>query len=81
MKNKRRLSIDYFEKKMKKLHKHNNIFTDYDIHHTQLTSLLQTTSFNGLSTTDRSNRSNISHNDKDYFLISVKDFGTIIKSE
>ena len=74
MKNKRRLSIDYFEKKMKKLHKHNNRFTDYDIHHTQLTSLLQTTSFNGLSTTDRSNRSNISHNDKDYFLISVKDF-------
>ena len=55
MKNKRRLSIDYFEKKMKKLHKHNNRFTDYDIHHTQLTSLLQTTSFNGLSTTDRSN--------------------------
>ena len=47
MKNKRRLSIDYFEKKMKKLHKHNNRFTDYDIHHTQLTSLLQTTSFNG----------------------------------
>ena len=74
MKNKRRLSIDYFEKKMKKLHKHNNRFTDYDIHHTQLTSLLQTTSFNGLSTTDRSNRSNISHNDKDYFFISVKAF-------
>ena len=76
MKNKRRLSSDYFEIKMKKMHKHNNRFTDYDIHHPELTSLLQTTSFNGLSTTERSNRSHISHNDKDYFLISVKDFLT-----
>lgn len=77
MKNKRCLSIDFFENKMKKIHKHKKKFTDIDIHHTDLTSLLQTTSFNGMSTTDRSNKSHLSHNnDKDYYLTSVKNFLT-----
>lgn len=76
MKNKRCLSIDIFEKKIKKMHHHKHKLTDIDINHSELTSLLQTTSFNGLLSTDRSTKSHISHNDQNYYLTSVKDFLT-----
>ena len=76
MKNKRCLSIDIFEKKIKKMHHHKHKLTDIDINHSELTSLLQTTSFNGMLSTDRSTKSHISHNDNNYYLTSVKDFLT-----
>ena len=76
MKNKRCLSIDIFEKKIKKMHHHKHKLTDIDINHSELTSLLQTTSFNGMLSTDRSTKSHISHNDQNYYLTSVKDFLT-----
>ena len=76
MKNKRCLSIDIFEKKIKKIHHHKHKLTDIDINHSELTSLLQTTSFNGMLSTDRSTKSHISHNDNNYYLTSVKDFLT-----
>ena len=74
MKNKRCVSIDLFEKKIKKMHYHKHKFTDIDINHSELTSLLQTTSFNGFTSTDRSTRCPKSYNDKNYYLTSVKDF-------
>ena len=76
MKNKRCLSIDIFEKKIKKMHHHKHKLTDIDINHSELTSLLQTTSFNGMLSTERSTKSHISHNDNNYYLTSVKDFLT-----
>ena len=76
MKNKRCLSIDIFEKKIKKMHHHKHKLTDIDINHSELTSLLQTTSFNGMLSTDRSTKSHISHKDQNYYLTSVKDFLT-----